>query len=224
MRAAPFLPYGTRRAPAALAEAGADGKPDGVMVALMLNTTANSAATDALAKVATEPRDNLHITLAYCGKTAELTAAQIAALRATVTTVAATYAPLTGAVSGIGRFPASETSDGKDVYYAKPALPSLTALRETIVARLRAAGVPVSDKHSFTPHMTLAYRETDATTPAITVPHVPLRFDAVTVVVGDERTVAPLSAMGDKGGPARLQESAMSVMPYVPARMRTPHR
>jgi len=169
-------------------EAGADGKHDGVMVALMLNTQANAGAVKALTTVATEPRDNLHITLAYCGKKAELTPAQIEAIHRVTSAVTKARPALVGAVSGTSQFPASDTSDGKDVSYAKPSIDGLMELRQDLVTKLRAAGVPVSDKHPFNPHITLAYRDTDSTEPSIEAPHVPLTFGALTVVVGDDHT------------------------------------
>jgi len=208
----PALPYRAPMTARLVREAGADGKHDGVMVALMLNTQANAEAVNALAKVATEPRDNQHITLAYCGKKAELTPVQIEAIHRVTSAVTKAHPALVGAVSGTGQFPASDTSDGKDVSYAKPAIDGLMELRQDLVTKLRAAGVPVSDKHPFNPHITLAYRDTDSEEPAIDAPHVPLAFGALTVVVGDDHTSHVLGGQTMRHAAQGVREGLSSLL------------
>jgi 2'-5' RNA ligase len=92
--------------------------------------------------------------------------------------------PLEGELSGAGKF-----TGGKDpVTYATADLPGLPSERERLIAALEGAGLPVSKEHGFTPHMTLAYEDRD-----VDVKAKPLRFKAVSVKLGDERTDFPLA-------------------------------
>lgn len=160
-----------------LREAGGDHK--GVLVALWLKPD----AARQLAKPGGEAADTLHITLAYCD-------GDYADAVPVVRRLAAAHAPFFGAVRGTGRFPASETSDGKDVLWAKPVVEQLAPFRAKLAAALTAAGVVPRSDHAWNPHITIAYVE-PGSTGLDTVPSVALRFEALTLAQGDRRQHFP---------------------------------
>lgn len=114
-----------------------------------------------------EPADGLHVTLAYYKPVPSGFFEQ--ALLA-VKPVARRWGILLGRISGQGRFPASETSDGKDVVWVPVDAPRLEDLRAQCVAAVeRATGQTPRADHGFTPHMTLAYVGPGAPAPTPTV-------------------------------------------------------
>lgn len=150
---------------------------------------------DAAAKLALangEPADQLHVTLCYCADVEELGADVVARVLDVLGRVAASVNVCTGQVSGIGRFQASDTSDGKDVLYASIDMPGLVELRVTLSEALTAAGAPPRDDHGFDPHITLCYLSPDDPNPIDRIPAVELRLDALTVEAGAERRLFTL--------------------------------
>lgn len=177
-----FVPDVAKR----LWQAGA-GTHQGLLVSLWLEP----AQSVALAVPGGEAADQLHVTLAYCGKADDIGDVGIARALAAVADVAAEHPVLTGKVNGAGRFSASPQSDGKDVVYAVPDVPGLAELRHCVAECLRECGVPPRADHGWTPHITLAY--VDAGTAQLpAVRPVALRFRVVTVSVGDARTEVEL--------------------------------
>lgn len=106
-----------------------------------------------------EQPEDLHVTLAYSGRRSELKSKSIdwLGIDQGLAEVARSQAPLTARAQGLGRFSASQTSDGLDVVYASVDAPGLVALRQSIAHVLLAAGCPPKTEHDFTPHITLAY-------------------------------------------------------------------
>ena len=136
-----------------------------------------------------EPAAELHLTLAYLGRLSKL-ARPLERVPGVLQRVAAP--PLEGVVGGVGRFAASETSDGRDVLYASVDMPGLAALREKIVATLDEFGFAISEAHGFTPHMTLAYLDPAAPSPLQRLAPVPVRFTEFWLVCGAQRQRFPL--------------------------------
>ena len=163
-------------------------KHTGVMVALY----PKPEVARAMAVEGGEPADEIHLTLAFLGDSADLEDAE--GLAAVVAGFARSCPPLSGEVSGTGRFTAGENP----VLYASADLPALPSNRERLIDALVAGGFPVSKSHGFTPHMTLAYddREHDTKPRA-------LRFTEVSLVVGGKRTDFALG--GDELQEARAQ-------------------
>lgn len=128
-----------------------------------------------------EDVDELHITLAFLGKAADLDGDK---LKDVVKAFAAACPPIAGSVSGKGLFVGGD----KPVTYASADLPGLAPERERLVELLDKAGLPVSSEHGFTPHMTLAYDDRD-----VDVKPRKLRFTNVTIKLGDERIDYPLT-------------------------------
>lgn len=170
------------------------------------------------------PVDQLHLTLAYLGKIAELPKDGARLAVEAVAAYAESATPFHGVISGIGRFNASSTSDGMDVFYASVDAPGLLEFRQGLVDALKAAGLPVSEKHSFTPHITLAYIAADSDIPVQRIPTQQMEFTGVTVAVGaDEHYIAPIGPSVVAGEPvekalgAAEEEAFQMVIPVTKA-------
>lgn len=146
-------------------------RPEGVMVALMMDRTYPSLKVEG---GITDP----HITLAYLGPRDELSIAQVRQLIGIAAEVASRHTQLRGVVKGTGYFEES------GAWYAVPHIPALDALRADLVDSLKAAGLPVSEKYDFTPHITLAYTEEP---PAVDVAPFEVWVSNLTVAVGSFR-------------------------------------
>lgn len=134
-----------------------------------------------LAQHGGEPVEQLHITLAYLGPAANIQEPEM--LKRAVAEFAARAAPISGTVSGTGHF----TGGPAPVTYASVDLPTLAPARERLVFDLSAFWGEPSREHGFTPHITLAYADLNAT-----VPNLQVTFDTVSLVLGGERTDFPL--------------------------------
>lgn len=175
--------------PAALRDAT---KPHtGLLAALWLG----AETAQHLAVPGGEAPEALHVTLCYCGDIGEMDDLTLFRAVAAIDRSVSYSAPLTGKVAGYGRFNASETSDGRDVFYAAVDIPALAELRQSVANELTWAGCPPRATHGFTPHITLAYLDPGAANPVDAVPSLPLRFGAVTVKLGDRRLEIPLNGI-----------------------------
>lgn len=105
--------------------------------------------------------DQLHLTLAFLGRTDEITISRDAILAA-LKVFAADTRYLIGTIGGIGRMNKIENS-GKAALYTLFDSPELPSFREELIETLRAVGAVPSEEHGFVPHITLAYVPADAT-------------------------------------------------------------
>lgn len=156
---------------------------DGVMLALYPDPeTAKALAVDG-----GSPVEELHVTVCYPGKVADveleplLYAADMIANRE----------PITATIGGHGRFTGGE--DG-DVLVALVDSPALEDLRRDVLDALAAQGVPVVRNHGYTPHVTLAYLDPDDASPVDRLDPVTVTFTGLAVVYGEDRTDVPFSA------------------------------
>lgn len=161
--------------------AKADGH--GVMIALYPPRT----VAQALSQTGGADLDALHVTVAYLGK--DLDAEDIASVVRVVQRWAAEIPWIKGSFSGVGRFSASSTSDGKDVAYASLDSPSLTAERPRLIEMLERAGLPAKTDHGYTPHLTLAYIGQDEPHPMRRLEPTEVTFGSVAVSAGLARIV-----------------------------------
>lgn len=181
----------------AAARSAAEGDaPSGFMVALMLDPQ----VAKQLALPGGEAPEDLHITVWYGGNAATLGGVGRAQALLAAQQVARESTPLVGRTTGIGRFLASPSSDGKDVIYAVPDLPGLDDLRDDLCDALCACGMEADSDFAYTPHITLAYVEPGAPFPVATLPALPLRFESLCVCDGPVRTDLPLLGWGDDDG------------------------
>ena len=129
--------------------AEAQAPPTGTMVALF--PTPNVASK--LAVKGGEPKDEIHLTLAFLGKADKLPDPD--GLKQTVADWAARTPPLDGEISGHGLF----TAGPEPVTYVSPDLPGLPEARADLADALEQGDHPLSKDHGFTPHMTIAYSD-----------------------------------------------------------------
>lgn len=173
------------------AEAGAlrllrDKEHSGAMVALMLEPSDAAALLSAVPPQLTpEPADNLHVTLAYLGKAADLTRQQCADVDTVLASIGSMVGPLTGVVGGMGYF--NQDPEGLRVLYASCDAPELPELQQLVVGMLQAYGVPVDETHGFTPHITLAYVPNSEQPIVPELPVLNITFPALTRMFGGAR-------------------------------------
>jgi 2'-5' RNA ligase len=101
------------------------------------------------------PASEMHITLAYLGKAADLSSQQVRNIHGAVEGLSFGYTSLQGAINGVGRFCNSDP-DG-DAFFIIPDIPQLPALRQDLIERLENKGIPTTQNHGFVPHITLMY-------------------------------------------------------------------
>jgi len=141
------------------------------------------------------PRADLHLTLAFLGPAADLSADQRAKLRDVVTAWARSHETMPATLNGVGRF-AGETLDP---VYVSPDCPKLAAAREDLVRDLDKAGVPPRTAHGFVPHVTIGYVPREAPTPPPGDP-VQCVFDTVSLWIAGEREGFSLASPKSDGG------------------------
>ena len=163
-------------------------KHTGIMVAFMLNPEIASQ----LALPDGEPVEDMHLTLAFLGDSSNFTG-NIEALKQTLASFAYSAVPLTGTLSGVGRFNPGE--GGISPVYASVNVSRLHHTREQLVHTLELTGYQLDHTHEYTPHITLAYIPADAPMPVSSVPPLPLRFDTIWLCVGDERFSFPFGKL-----------------------------
>jgi len=184
----------------------------GVMVALRLpQATAKDIAIEG-----GEPPEQLHVTLAYLGRMSAVAPDGLMAAADALSRIA-TSPILRGVLSGIGRFSATETSDGKDVLVRLVDVPGLTALRAKLIDALKDRDIEVCTEHDFLPHLTLAYidpgKQIDLRSKIQDV-----YFDAIALSVNNADTMFPLGQADplteakEAAGKARDQESPATVV------------
>lgn len=165
----------------------AERQPTGFLVALWLDST----VAEKLVVPGGESAESLHVTLCYCGEASEIDELDQIRAMAAIDEVVRYQTPLEGKIAGYGRFIASESSEGQDVFYATPDIPRLAELRQCIVNCLSETGVYPSTSHGYTPHITLSYLKPAASNPVQEVEALPLLFSGVTVMSGTRRIDIP---------------------------------
>lgn len=147
---------------------------DGVMVAFY-------APREVAEAVGHEDPTDMHLTLAYLGKVADVP--DVDALKAAVAKIAE-LPPVTGKVSGVGRF-TGDPEEGDPVYVSVDA-PDLAKFRQNLVAQLALHGIETRADHGFTPHMTLKYVPPDEPTGIDRIEPLDTTFDVISVAYGPD--------------------------------------
>lgn len=145
---------------------------------------------DALVELGDEDYDNLHVTLAYLGKTAGVDHDK---LHMIVSEVADRFHQLMAKVGGFGVF----LNGDSNVLVALIDSAGLEDLQVTLTDALQIAGLPVHSDHGYTPHLTLSYSDD--------VPTIPKKVPegaagswpiaAITVSYGDEWVDFPFAGL-----------------------------
>lgn len=169
-------------------------KEHGVMIALYVPR----AFAEQLAIEGGEAVGDLHVTLAYLGSDLADVAVQRAA--GVAYDAAMRRPPPRGTIAGLGRFMATRASDGKDPVYASVDSSDICELRHSICCHLECLSVPVSNEHGFIPHITLAYVDPDAPTPAKNLPPYEIEFPSIVLAAGNERVIYPFKGERDQAG------------------------
>ena len=139
------------------------------------------------------PQDDYHVTLAFYGDISEQdTGAD--RLIAAVRQYAEGQAPITGKISGLGRF--SDTDKpGMDVIYTSFDSPDLPDFRQQLVDTCDRNEFHLTGDHGFTPHITLAYVPKEADQMALpAIEPIDCEFKQVTVAWGGEQTPIDMGA------------------------------
>lgn len=167
----------------------AEANRSGVMIALML--PANVAEKYAVpgGEIASE----LHVTLGYFGKREDLTDQQMEAIEASIRVFVQTHGPLAITLGGIGRFPSTPSSDGKDVAYLGVHSPDIQKFRGELVEVLAASRVAPKSNFGYNPHVTLKYVGVNAPHLLPSLEPTSVLFDRITLCVGGTRTEFPLA-------------------------------
>lgn len=140
------------------------------------------------------PADEMHLTLGYFGKVGtDITDEQVEMLHKCASAVGKAANPMKGILSGVGRFSASSTSDGKDVVYASVDVPGLSKFRHQLVDEIaKCSGIVKSEIHDYTPHVTLKYVGEDEATPVAKLARQEITFTHMVLAVGKERRLINL--------------------------------
>ena len=158
------------------------GEHSGTMVALHIP----KAVAKRLALPGGEAADSLHITLVYLGK--GLSEQQKKAAASVVRRFAGGITDgIKATLGGVGRFSASESSEGRDVIYLSVDSPQLTKLRPRLIEMLNDAGVVFPENHGFSPHVTLTYIDKTSKTPLERFEPIEVKFDEVALSIGGKR-------------------------------------
>ncbi len=204
------------------------GNDTSAMVALY----PSPAVARALALDGGELPEDLHVTLAYLGSDAVVRLDR-ERIEAALAALAVASGPLAGVVGGLGRFNGGFPA-GQEAWplVALMDLPTLPSFRQRLVGALAATGVDVVSNHGFTPHMTLAYVESEdeeaaADILAEGIEPTPLRFGSIVLAWGDDHTVfrlegappPPSPVMKATAGPVIKADEARryTLMPLYPA-------
>lgn len=133
-----------------------------------------------------EAADQLHVTIAYLGRLSENPPDAIQWAEGAMQ-MAAHSPALGGRIAGIGRFPASVSSDGMDPLYADVDVRGLHELRRGLIDWLKLGEIAVRDDFAFHPHITLAYLDPTEKSPIDRLEPIPIRVDVLELWVGDQR-------------------------------------
>src|ERR1051325_7387101 len=101
--------------------------------------------------------EKLHVTIAYCGKAADVDADTLRE----VASILAERQPITASISGHARF----TGDEQDVIVAIVDSPAIEDLRRDVLQALHARGIEPPRDHGYVSHMTLMFLDKDAPSP-----------------------------------------------------------
>lgn len=161
--------------------------PSGVIACLV----PDQEVIDHLALNGGEPPGELHLTLAFFGKTDDLDPLKIEKLLQGVSAFASnsSLSKISASVNGLGRFSLPD----KDALIATVDAPTLLDVRTSLLETIdHHSGLMASEAHGFTPHITLTYLGHDEAAPITRLEPIDTIFTAIHVWAGGERHAFPL--------------------------------
>lgn len=132
-----------------------------------------------------EPEHDLHVTLAYLGKTGEYSRGQLRDLPEVLDSWAEGHKPVRLGVQGAGTFLAPD-ADSPHVLHALVNAPGLHRMQAHLVDHLKHYGYNPRENHGYIPHITLGYTKHDVRFLPKVQPHHWLAKD-VWSAIGSER-------------------------------------
>ena len=132
-------------------EAAAVAYDDGVMVAIV----PPREVAEQLAREGGQPVDDLHITLAYLGKTSDYAPMQLKLLPQVVGAWAAGQRPTSVRIGGVGKF--NNSHKGQHVLITTADIPGGAQMHTSLVSMLSRHRYKLPSEHGWLPHLTLAY-------------------------------------------------------------------
>lgn len=161
----------------------------GIMIALYPNPAIYKLLLEPLNLATAEPVDQLHLTLAYLGKTADYQIIDCERLAGRLANMAYQHHTVAGKLTGSGRFNSEDQP-----LVALISGPDLDQLRQEVLYLLRDNSFPVPQrKHGFMPHITLSYDGNERTPD---YPRVDLVFDQIHLCWGKQKFSFPF--LGDQ--------------------------
>lgn len=140
-----------------------------------------------------EEPDELHITLAFLGRSEDLKPDDVPRYRqfaAQLTALAARTPPLLLKITGADRF--ENANEGQDACYLDVDGPHLRGLREEVMQAAEAVGLSPSRKHpNFHPHITLVYCPAGSPHPDADPPPTSFRVPGLELWLGGQHHVYP---------------------------------
>jgi 2'-5' RNA ligase len=182
----------------------ADNEGPGVMIAL---TVPEDVAKSLVQKDGTTP-DDMHVTLGYYGRVGkDIDQGAVDTVIKCVAMSAKGYQPMRAHIGGLGRFNASNTSEGQDVLIAHIDSADVHDLRNHLVEQVKKCAAIASDAgseaptangptpkrdHGFVPHITLKYMKPDDDLPIHKLDRQEFTFTHILMAVGKNRQLFPL--------------------------------
>lgn len=136
-----------------------------------------------------ESAEDLHITLAYCGKAPDMTDAQIARIIDVADQLSKEFSQMVVTLEGVGRF----DNDKGSAVWAGVTSDQIRAMNARAKELLAERGMEADAKYGdYTPHMTLAYIEPDSESPIDEFPATPVLFRNLSISVAGRHAHLPL--------------------------------
>lgn len=176
---------------------------------VMVSFTLDSGTADNLAVPGGEDPKDMHVTLVYLGKLDGINPVglRIHNVERAVREYAAMHAPVTGTIDGPVRFSAKPQTEGRDVHVAAFCNTGIQEFRAGLVAAIKAVGVDVPRVFDYRPHVTIKYIAPDDDMPTQRIEPQQVTFKELTLSVGGQRMMFPLSGTVIKYSPDQSRDN-----------------
>lgn len=125
--------------------------------------------------------DSLHMTMLYLNQSA-VVSPFVNTLRMIGQSIADSFDPLVGTVNGVARF-SGELQDSLVVTFDSPAI---SKMHDMAMMYSSWSGIPVTESHSFVPHITIGTLAKEGATPDISLTPAEMKFKTMALAFGPE--------------------------------------